>query len=95
MLIRTVKIDIEKILDDIWMVFNADMQASVSVASDLVELDELMHEDRLKAKSRLEILKECNIIDVEEFNKMKQRIDIESEGIITEFKNRVKINKED
>ncbi|MBO5809670.1 MAG: hypothetical protein J6R32_02460 [Bacteroidales bacterium] len=95
MIIRTTKIDIEKILDDIWLRFTCDMQASVSASEDKVTLDELLHEDRLKAKYKLEVLKDCAIIAEEEYNEMTAKIDVESENIMTMFKNRVKINKED
>ena len=95
MVVRTVKIDIEKVLDDLWMYFISDIKASLSACENKFELDELLHEDRLKAKCKLEALKDCTIIDVEEYNKMRSKIDVEAENIITMFENRITENKED
>ena len=95
MVVRTVKIDIEKILDDLWMYFTSDIQASLSACDNKLDLDEFLHEDRLKAKCKLEALKDCTIIDVEEYNKMRAKIDAEAENIRIKFENRITENKED
>lgn len=95
MLIKTVKVDIESMLDDLWCFYMADLKSSADVASDLIEFDELVHEDRMRIKNYLECLHKCNLIDAEEVKNMKKRADDESRAARVVFENRVKINKED
>lgn len=85
MLIRTIKVDVEKYLEDLWLLFTGDLQASNGIATNKDDLIDLIREDRVRAKDRLEVLRDIDVIDQEEYNNMSAKINDESDKVIESF----------
>ena len=85
MLIRTIKVDVEKYLEDLWLLFSGDITASFGIATNKDDLIDLIREDKVRVKDRLEVLKDIGVIDQEEYNNMSAKIDKESVKVIESF----------
>ena len=85
MLIRTIKVDVERYLEDLWLLYVADLKASKEVAASYNDLVELINQDFSRVKTHLEVLKDLNIIDVEEYRDMRDKSRNESDKVIESF----------
>ena len=95
--VRTQTVDIEKVLEDLWERFKADVSMSVELNKKR-EPDSLYndtYEDGRAIKYCLDTLRWCKLIDEAECSDMQDKVDAYIDTVIEEFKNRITENKED
>ena len=90
--IRVRRIDLEKVLEEIWTRYVADLGASCEVMTSRYEES---YEDARAAKYSIDTLKFAGIISDEECEEIKERIDAIRKQHLELVNNRVTGNKED
>lgn len=80
--VRTVTVDIEKILDEVWQRFLADIEATKSLdyISDIEKRD-MIDEDARACKYCLDVLRWCKLIDEAECADMQDRADAHADMV--------------
>ena len=93
--VRTVTVDIEKVLEDLWYRFTSDIKASSNISKDADMLQEFVDEDRRAIIYCLDVLRWCKLISDAECADMQDKADAHQDMVVEEFKNRITENKED
>ena len=93
--VRTVTVDIEKVLEDLWDRYVNDLNTSVLISKNVSTLQEFSDTDRQAIIYCLDVLRWCKLIDGAECADMQDKADAYQDKIINEFKNRITENKED
>lgn len=74
--VRTVTVDIEKVLDEVWQRFLADTEATMSLPNySAVGKRDMIDEDARACKYCLDTLRWCKLIDEAECADMQDRAD--------------------
>lgn len=93
--IRTVTLDIERVLEEVWERFRNDIEASMAVSKTTLSFTDESYEDGRAIKYCLDTLRWCKLIDEAECADMQDKVDAYIDASIKEFKNRITENKED
>lgn len=86
--VRTVKIDVSKILEELWDRFHADMEESEKISKDDQTLFNETYEDGRACKYCLDVLRWCKLISDDECSDMALRVDEYIESVLDNWKSK-------
>ena len=90
--IRTRRVDLDKVLEEIWTRYVADLSASCEVIGDVYDS---CYEDARAAKYSFDTLRYAGLLTADECSEMQERVDNIMEQHLKIVCNRVTRNKED
>lgn len=95
--VRTVTLDIERVLEEIWQRLENDVTTSIHINKEINAAYNDTYEDGRACKYCLDVLRWCNLISGSECADMQDKVDtyIEEQMLIFGDKNRITENKED
>ena len=84
--VRKITVDIEAVLNDLWLKYVNDLEASMSLDISKVSVEHETYGDLEKIKACLDTLRWCNLISMEECDDMQLKADQHREKVLEVLK---------